>query len=232
MQSANTPTKILRGKYQITKNTFVICYLHVVEASQHEIKTYLKLKAKGFSEVPVGTTIFFKVEPLNKGDDDTPPSYTIFSVKVTHVQEVNGQMLHVCTAVDKKQREELRAAPRRALEFPVALANSEALFTAINGNNRGLTLQYSANHAMVSLVLGRSYEFVMSHKETSYVLPGEIKHIQYDWQTHQHLIGVHFNKLDKDQDMILNLLVDPDYVIPISNKASVDTATGKISLDI
>ena len=231
MQSPSKLTKILRGKYQITKNTFVICYLHVVEANQQEFKTFLKLKSKGFAEVPVGTTLFFNMEPPKKGGTETLPSYTIFSVKVTQVSEVGGQMLHVCTAVEKKQREELRAAPRRPLDFPVALANSEALFTATNGNNQGLTLQYSANHAMVSLVLGRTYEFVMNHKEQSYVLPGDIKHIQYDWQTHQHVIGVHFNKLDKDQDMILNLLVDPDYVIPISNKASVDTATGKISLD-
>lgn len=225
-------TKILRGKYQITKNIYVVCYLHIVEANNDEVRTLLKVKSNAFAMVPVGTTIFFNVEPLAKDGKSSASSYTVFSVKVKRVEDLDGNSLHICTPIDKKARTDLRVAERRLLDFPVGLANSEALFTAKEGNNQGLTLQYTANHAMVSLALDRTYEFSMSLKDEAYLLPGCIKHIQYDWQTHQHVIGVHFTKLNKDQDMILNLLVDPDYVIPISNKGSVDSAAGKISMDV
>jgi hypothetical protein len=224
-------TKILRGKYQITKNTYVVCYLHIVEANKTEIRTLIKLKSSGFAMVPVGTTIFFNVEPLIQDSQQSSRSYSIFSIKVNQVEDLDGHSLHVCTSIDKKIRGDLRTAERRVLDFPLRLSTSQAMFTAIEGNNQGLTLQYTANNAMVSLALERTYEFSVNLKEKDYVLPGCIKHIQYDWQTHQHVIGVHFNNLNKDQDMILNLLVDPDYVIPISNKASVDTSTGKISVD-
>jgi hypothetical protein len=151
---------------------------------------------------------------------------------VKRVEDMNGSPLHVCTPINKASRENMRATERRPVDFPVSLANANATFIARDGNSQGLTLQYVARHATMSLMLERSYEFSVTLKDTEHLLPGTVKHIQYDWQTHQHVVGVHFGSLNKDQEMIMNLLVDPDYIIPISNNASVDTATGKISVDI
>ena len=221
--------KILKGKYQITKNSYVVCYLHILDANNDEVKTLLKIKSNAFTEVPVGTTIYFSMGKDNRQSDGT---FNLFSVKVKRVDDVSGNPLHVCTAINKASRENMRAIERRPLDFPVKLSNSDAMFTARDGHSQGLTLQYTANHAMMSLILDRTYDFSVNLKDTEHLLPGKIKHIHYDWQTHQHVVGVHFSQLNKDQDIILNLLVDPDYVIPISNNASVDTAAGKISLDI
>jgi len=221
--------KILKGKYQITKNSYVVCYLHILDANNDEVRTLLKIKSNAFTEVPVGTTIYFSMGKDNRQPDG---SFSLFSVKVKIVQSLDGNPLHICTAIKKTERQDMRAAERRPLDFPVKMSNSDAMFTARSGNNQGLTLQYAANHAMMSLVLDRTYDFSVNLKDTEHVLPGAIKHVHYDWQTHMHVVGVQFNNLNKDQEIILNLLVDPDYVIPISNNASVDTATGKISLDI
>lgn len=221
--------KVLKGKYQITKNIFVVCYLYILDANNDEVRTLIKLKSNAFAMVPVGTTIYF-----NMGKENWLPDgdYSTFSVKVKRVEDLDGNSLHVCTAIAKGARKNSRAQERRPLDFPMTLAKSQSVFTAKSGNSQGLTLQYTANHAMVSLALDKTYEFSVSLKGEEYTLPGLIKHIQYDWQTHQHVIGVHFNMLNKDQEIILNLLVDPEYVIPISNNASVDSAAGKISLDV
>ena len=221
-------TKIIRGKYQITKNIFVICYLHIVEANETAVRTLIKLKSNAFTGVPVGTSIFFNGEPGLQADQ---PTFSNYFIKVKQVEDLDGNPLHVCTGLNKLAHQELRSVERRPVGFSIGLSNSHAVFTARDGNNQGLTLQYTAKHAMVSLVLDRVYEFSVQLKEKEYLLPGRIKHIQYDWQSHQHIIGVHFDALNKDQEMILNLLVDPDYVIPISNNASIDSAAGKISLD-
>jgi len=221
--------KVLKGKYQVTKNIYVVCYLYIVEANQDEVRTFIKLKSSAFTSISVGTTILFNMGKSGSSKSDT---YNVFSAKVKGVEEQDGQTLHVCTPIQKSERRNLRASERRPVHFPVGMSNSQAIFNALEGSSQGLTLRYSANHAMVSLTLDQTYEFKVNLKDELYCLPGSIKHIQYDWQTHQHLIGVYFGELNKDQAMILNLLVDPEYVVPISNNASVDSAAGKISLDV
>ena len=84
---------------------------------------------------------------------------------------------------------------------------------------------------MVSLSLNRVYNFSVQLKGETYPLPGQIKRIQYDWTSYQHIIGVDFSALNKDQDIILSLMVDPEYTVQLSNKQTVDTASGKISVD-
>lgn len=221
--------KVLKGKYQITKNIYVVCYLYLVEATEAEVRTLVKLKSSAFTSIPVGTPILFDMEKSNSTKNGL---YRVFSSKVKSVEELDGHALHVCTPIQKSERPDLRASERRPVHFPVGISNSQAIFNAFAGSNQGLTLRYSANHAMVSLSLNRTYEFKVNLKDELYCLPGSIKHIQYDWQTHQHLIGVYFGDLNKDQAMILNLLVDPEYVVPLSNNASLDSAAGKISLDV
>jgi len=221
--------KVLKGKYQVTKNIYVVCYLYLVEATHDEVRTFIKLKSNAFTCIPAGTTILFNVGKPKASKNGV---YKVCSAKVKGVEELDGQALHICTPIQTSERRNLRATERRPVHFPVGLSNSQAIFNALEGNNQGLTLRYSANHAMVSLTLNQTYEFKVTLKDELYCLPGSIKHIQYDWQTHQHVIGVYFGDLNKDQSMILNLLVDPEYVVPISNNASVDTAAGKISLDV
>lgn len=231
MANSGFGTKVLQGKYQITKNTYVVCYLHVLEANDQALRTFLSLKKGSYTQVPIGTKIFFNAEPMNKQKSGPDHQFDIFSITVKQIEDMDGQPLHVCTTIQKSSRPDMRSQPRKNVDFPVQLTNSSSVFIAKNGNNRGLTLRYTANRAMVSLILNRSYNFSVHLKGEDYILPGKIKHIQYDWKSHQHIIGVDFSELTKDQDIILNLLVDPDYTVQLSDKQTVDTASGKISLD-
>jgi hypothetical protein len=228
MSLQQNPLKILKGKYQVTKNIYVTCYLHILEAGNEEVRTLIKIKSNAFAMIPAGTVLVFNGKDPQTGVG--PKS--VFSTQVLRVEELDGKSLHICTGITEENRPDLRSALRKPVKFPVLMAQSQALFTAIEGTNQGLTLLYSTNYAMVSLGLERVYEFSVQWKDETYLLPGHIKHIQYDWQSHQHLIGVQFKELSKDQQLILNLLVDPDYVVPISNNAVVDSAAGKISLDV
>lgn len=229
MSAGQTATRTLRGKYQITKNIFVTCYLDVVEATDKEIRTFLGLKRRSDTLVPVGTQIFFNAETINKINVRRNRTFDIFSIKVVEVEDMGGKPLHVCTAISKDSRADLRNDERKEAEFPVRLRGTKSDFIARGGTSKGLTMHYTAKRAMLSLNLGKLYNFSVQYKGNDYQLPGIVKHIQYDWKTHDHVVGVHFPNLDQESEIILNLLLDPEYTIDISSRQTVDTALGKIS---
>jgi hypothetical protein len=223
--------QIIKGKYQITKNIFVICYLSVLEANDHEIKTFLRIKGKAAAMVSIGTKIYFDANPINKMNVMRQRDFDVFSITVKQIEDMDGKPVHVCTPIHKESRPELRAAERKETNFLVSIANSSSQFQAMNGCSQGLSLLYKPNRAMISLSLDRSYNFSVPLKDEIYLMEGKIKHIQYNWETHHHIIGVHFPNLSKDHEIVLNRLIDPDYKIDISTKSSIDTSAGKISID-
>lgn len=229
--SARNRMKRLRGKYQIMKNTFVTCYLDVVQASEEGFKAFIGLSSRGGTVVPVGTRIFFRAEPSRQAEPQPSHAFELYSITVRQIEDVNGQPILVCSPIQKESRPDLRTEARKKVQFPVTLSgkNQGASFIAKEGTVNGLTLVYTAKKALLSLVLGQVYPFTVEYKGTAYHLPGEVKHIQYDWKTHEHLVGVHFRQLPEQEKIILNLLLDPNYTIPIMDRQTVDTALGKIS---
>lgn len=231
MQTSQMTTKTLRGKYQVTRNIFVTCYLDVLEATDKEIRTFLGLKKRSDTLVPVGTRIYFDAETINKINMRRSNSFDIFSISVQEVEDLNGKPLHVCTTIQKETLTNRRSTDRKEAQFPVRLKGSKASFLAQGGAAQGLTLHYTARRAMLSLTLNQSYEFLLNYKDMEYVLPGQIKHIQYDWKSHEHVVGVHFPSLGEEEDIVLNRLIDPSYTIDISGRQTIDTAEGKISVE-
>lgn len=223
--SSQNKTRRLRGKYQITKNTFVTCYLDVLEASSNGLRTFIGLSRRADTVVPVGTKIFFNAEPIR--DQSQSQSFDLYSITVQKIEDENGQPLLVCSPIQKETRPDLRSEERKIKEFPVTLQN--ASFIAKGGTAKGLTLYYAAKKALLSLALKQVYQFSVEYKGATYHLPGEIKHIHYDWKTHEHLLGVAFSKLPKQEEAVLNFLLDPEYTVPIAEKQTIDTALGKIS---
>jgi hypothetical protein len=144
---------------------------------------------------------------------------------------MDGKPLLVCSTIHKETRPDMRQWERREVRFPVTITNSGSRFESLNGCSRGLSLLYKPNRAMVSLSLEKIYPFSIHLKGEQYLFDGNIKHIQYDWDSHHHTIGVHFPHLSKDQEIVLNRLIDPEYKITISNKSTVDSSAGKISID-
>ncbi len=226
-------TKTLRGRYQLTKNIFVTCYLDVLEANNNGIQAFIGVKNRGDSTVPLGSRIFFDADAINKINARRNQSYDIFSIVVQAVQEMNGRPLHVCTPILKENYADRRQVERKPSSFPVMVTDrrSDTDFIATDGNASGLTLRYTGRKAMLNLAIRETYTFIVDYKGKQYQLSGEVKHIQYDWKTHEHSMGVHFPKLTDDEELILNLLVDPSYTINVSGKQTVDTTAGKVSAD-
>lgn len=232
MHSAPLSTKTLRGKYQISKNIFVTCYLDILEANDKEILVYVGLKHRADSLVPPGTRIYFNAEPINRINQRRNRDLDLFSITVLEVRPPeNGSVLHVCTPINKEIRPNLRQHERRAASFPMQLAHLNLGFEVVDGSWKGVTLHCTSRRAMLSLTMGGTYPFTVEHKDMAYTLPGVIKHIQYDWKKHNHVIGVHFSQLPQDEQAVLNMLLDPHYTIELSNRQTIDTAQGKISAD-
>jgi hypothetical protein len=231
MSTTKISTKTLKGKYQITRNIFVTCYLDILEASDKEIRTFLGLKKRSDTLVSIGTKIYFNAETNNKINVRRSNTYDIFSITVLEIEDMDGKPLHVCTPILKESRPDLRGEERLKTEFYLELEGAGTDFLAKSGTVKGLTLHYRAKKAMLSLTLHQEYSFKVIYKGELHRLPGEIKHIQYDWKSHDHIVGVAFNRLTREQETILNLLIDPSFTIDITGKQTIDSALGKISQD-
>lgn len=224
-------SKTLRGKYQIKKNIYVTCYVDVVEANDQGIRAFIGLKRLSDTIVATGTKIYFNAESINKINERRSNSFDVFSVTVLDLEDLDGKPLHVCTPILKEKRTNLRAAERVKTEFYVHMAGTGASFLAKNGTLNGLTLLYKSKKAVLSLTLNTCYDFDIAYKGKNYAFNGEVRHIQYDWKTHDHLIGIYFKKLPGEQETVLNLLLDPNYKVDLTAKQTIDTAAGKISRD-
>jgi len=226
MATTQARTKRLRGKYQLTKNTFVTCYLDVLDASENEIKTFIGLSKRGDASVPAGTRIYLNTDAIQG-----KAKFTVLSITVKEVQELQGMPFMICSGVMREERNELRATPRIRSSFPLLLTSTvqSASFMSKEGTVEGLTMFYTGQRSLLSLTMKHTYNFEVTHKGETYRLPAEVKHIQYDWKTTEHIVGVTFNQLPDQEKTVLNLLLDPTYTVPISDNQTVDTTEGKVS---
>ncbi|HEY9744799.1 MAG TPA: hypothetical protein V6C99_01125 [Oculatellaceae cyanobacterium] len=219
----------LRGKYQIAKGTFVTCYLDVLEASEERLRAFVSFSRLPGPTVPIGTRIFFNSEAIPGAPLEA--AFAVYSIVVQGIEEAQGQPLLVCSPIDKEVRPNLRTTERKPTEFRVTLPGKadDSVFIAKEGNLKGLTLHHSSKKVILSLALGRVYGFKVEHKGSTFTLPGEVRHIRYDWKTYEHCIGIHFPQLPEQEEVVLNRLLDPTYTIPIAEKHTVDASISKIS---
>lgn len=227
--TVNITTKTLRGKYQVAKNIYAACYLDILEATDKEIKTFVGLKSRADTTLPVGTRIYFDAEVINKINVRRSNSFDIFSIRVLGSGSFNDKPLHICTPIEKDNRPNMRKTDRKECKFPVMLPDTDANFQAVNGTVEGLTLVYSTRKAVLSLAGGHQYDFSVTYKGQEQRLPGTIKHIQYDWRSHEHIVGIQFGALSQEQATVIQLLLDPTFKVEISTRQTIDTALGKIS---
>lgn len=228
-------SKTLLGKYQIKENLFVACHLEVFDANDREFKTYIGIKRNADVIVPVGTKIYLNADSINKIISRRSNTFDVFYVVVKGLIEMNNRPLQICTPISKETHPELRREPRNDVQFSVSVeteSGEDILFQAKSGTVGGLTLQYRSKHILLGGInLGNRYDFKMPYKGKEYFFNGKVQHIHYNWKTHEHMIGVSFDKLDSDHNTILNLLIDPNYKIDISHKETIDPRTGRVMKD-
>jgi hypothetical protein len=226
----STP-RTVDGRYRIARNVHASCRLDIMEEDADGVKLFLGVKKKGDSTVVVGTRIFL--------DSPEAKNVKVFQVKdvesqvvtVLDVSELDGKALHSCTGIQRETFPERRRQPRQKVSFPIRLEEAgNVQFTATQGNLRGLTLQATGGQkTLTRLVVDRQYTFTVRHKENDYALSGTIHHIRYDWKEYRHGLGISFAELTSEQEVVLSLLIDPNYTVPISTAQTIDTSQGKIS---
>ncbi len=98
----------------------------------------------------------------------------------------------------------------------------------INGNLNGLGLVLQADRMFSSLTQGRDYPLITQFNGQDYEFTGTVCHMQYNWQTLIHRIGVTLHPMDKEHETVLSKLIDPNFTIALKH-GEVDTTAGKIS---
>ncbi|MBY0402526.1 MAG: PilZ domain-containing protein [Cyanobacteria bacterium] len=228
----SSANKTLLGKYQIKENMFVQCFLEVFEANDREFKTFIGIKRQADVVVPIGTRIYLNADSINKIISRRSNSFEQFFVIVKGLGEQDNRPLQICTPLSKEAQSDRRETPRIPVNFSVSVATEEGediVFSAKNGTAKGLTLQYKSKHILLGGInLNNYYDFRIPYKGQEYFFKGVVKHIHYNWKTHEHVIGVCFEDLKTDSHTILSLLIDPNYRIDISHKETIDPITGKV----
>ncbi len=221
----------LRVKYQVRKNLFVTCYLDVVDATAEGFKAQVGIRIPGDTVIPTGTKLYLahthEDNPLQEGN-----MFEMYYVTVKGVESLKGMPVQVCSAITKEKREDLREIERKDCYFEIRIAEvEEGEYTAINGSIGGLTVMYQTDKRFSGLVLGSNYHFTAQYKNELLSVPSQITHIHYDWHTNQHLMGLKVLNLTRDQEVILNKLIDPAYTIEIKHKSLVDADEARIRVD-
>jgi hypothetical protein len=193
---------------------------------------FLGVKRNADVVVPVGTKIYLNADSINKITARRSNVFDVFYVVVRGVADHNGRPLHMCSALIKESHPDMRRTPRTPVDFPasVEMESGEAVqFTAKNATLEGLTLISKSQYVLLGGIhLGASHDFKIAYKGKDYFFNGKVCHIHYNWKTHEHIIGITFTGLTSDQEIIMNLLIDPEYRIDISHKETIDPLTGRI----
>jgi hypothetical protein len=228
--------KTLMGKYQVRDNMHVICSLEVVDAKDGEFRTFIGIRRTSDVTVPIGTRIYLNADSIHKITARRTNVYDVYFVTVIGHEEIEGRPLHICEPLNKDTHPDLREVPRVSLDLPtwVTLGDDgdRILFQVVNGTTSGFTLAYRSNHVLLGGIhLEEAYTFWVPYKDKEYDFMAFVKHIQYNWRTHEHRIGIEFCEMDSDHEVVLNLLIDPNYKIDITHTETIDPLTGKVMKD-
>lgn len=221
----------LQAKYQIHHNLFVTCTLDIVEANSDGMQAQISVRSRGDTVVPVGTKlhlIFPKPYPEIMADR----RFEVLYVKVLGIEIIKGKPVQVCSPICREVRTDTRKHERKTCRFEVKLAElSTTAFTVVNGSINGLTLVDSTAKLFIGLGLGNEYHINATHKDEIFSFPAKVAHIHYDWRQHQHQVGVKILSLTPVQKVVLNRLIDPNFVLEMTQTASVDTDEALIRHD-
>ncbi len=226
--------RTLRAKFQIKSNICVHCHVEVEDVSDTEFRIYVGVKRRGDTVLPIGSRIYIFPENMKvkkDGDNDLESEglYETASVQVLKhvVYEGDGSTVHLCTPIQRKLHKNLRSIERKPASFELRHGDQQE-FSAENATTQGLGLLFKSEHPILAMTQDREYTLTATHKDKEYDFPGIIKHILYNWKTYEHRIGFELNPLDTQKEIVLNILIDPEYKTDLS-ASTVDAASGKIT---
>ncbi|MBX2859877.1 MAG: hypothetical protein KTR14_01485 [Vampirovibrio sp.] len=213
---------VISAKYQIKPNVFAMCNLEIVEVDEQGVQALFGIRQIGDTSLMPGTAVYFCT---NKSGTVNQSCVTVQQVK-----NDGKKVRHYCSPITTLAPEDRRTIPRKESEFFIKLSESKATFLAENGTQEGLKLRYKSKQAVLSLNVGKQYNFKTPHKGTEYNFDGIIRYVIYDWRKYEHILGVSFEGLDDTHQTVLNLLIDPNYKVELSDQ-KIDASAGKVSAD-
>jgi len=218
---------LINAKYQLRKNLFVWCQLELTTHSETSITTYVGVKGPGDTKLPIGTTLFFDPVALSNEIKPSSSSYDFVVAKVVAHEDVPGKKapLHQCS-LTHQSRQNTRNLTRKPCQFSMTSGNLQLLVT--NGSVEGLNLMLKAETMLSSMTQGRQYPLTANFKNQNYTFNVVVQHIHYNWQTFHHQVGVQLLPLSKEEETVMNMLIDPNFKVELKT-AAVDAASGKIS---
>ena len=225
--------KTIRAKFQIKPNIYVNCYVEVEDVSDDDFRAYVGIKRRADTIVPVGAKILFNPSSMNPESrqiaSDLKGEYEEISVTVLKHFTYSGddQAVHICTPLQRNKRPEQRRQRRKTCNF-ILRFDDEHIFRVENGTTDGLMLFFQAKNPITNMALDTEYMFQAEHKGHNFRFPAVIKHVLYNWKTHEHRLGIAFQSLDRATEMALNVMLDPNFKLDLS-MGSVDTESGKIT---
>ncbi len=235
--------RTLRAKFQIKSNIYVHCYVEIEDISDTECRAYIGVKRRADTILPIGSKVFINPESLktkkvakNKKNETTEDSKETPSddheeafIRVLEHQIYSGdeETVHICSPIQRESRKDLRKIERKASLFKMRYGEDTEILVE-NGSTKGLGLLIKSEHAILSMTLDREYTLTATHKGKEYSFPGSVKHILYNWKTYEHRLGFELKPLSRQKEIVLNILIDPDYKTDLSG-STVDAATGKIT---
>lgn len=223
--------KKLKGRYQIKPNIYVTVYLDICKADSEGFETYVSLKKLHDTVIPPGARLYFESDGITQMKARRSGQFDQYFVTVLDTDMTEDACLHFCTPVEIESFPDRRQIPRKNTEFSVQFTGDLTKdFIATNGSvEGGLRLEYQSQKAMMGFKLKNLYDFQFNYKSNIYTFQGLVKHIQYNWKTHGHQIGLELVDNKEDGFYVVNRLIDSEYTVNISTKQSIDTSAGKIS---
>lgn len=215
-----------KAKYQVNKNTFVVCYLDVLEATSENFKAQVGIRAQGDSLIPLGTKLYMISDALYE-QYVGKQRFDLFYVVVEDLEIRNGYPIQVCSAISKERRVNLRSKTRRRGSFPLYFSNEEGELGVLEGSVSGVSAIYHPQSSVAGLVVGQTYDLNFEYNTQLHSIQSRVAHLHYDWMSNEHVVGFAFENMSNEASTALSKLLDVHF-IDTTPKSEVDADAARI----
>ena len=220
----------LRGKYAIAPNTYFKCLFEFETLSGPELTMQCGIQTMGDTKVPVASRIKLDPEEAKKHFTANSDKLSRYTTRVEAQSTKDGKIYHTCAAIQTKGFPERRQQQRLTNFFTVKLENTMNIeFLATEGNLQGLTLFCTTQHRFSGCGVGQEKEIILTYKNESVPIQGQIRHVHYDLKEGKLMLGIALAPMKKRQADILMSLLDPDFVPETEKILTTQISADKIS---
>lgn len=216
------------------------CYLNLIEIKKDYIKAQVgKRSYDDIVFVPQTRLVVDRTQfkggklplTLNTEEEGAENIVEVLYLDVLETEVANDNVYHIFSPIHKLHFKDRRQTPRKQCHFISTFDKFGYKFKVVEGTTQGLTLEFSSEKVLSGLVINQEYTLRSQFKTQPLDITVKLKHINYDWYTQVHRIGMSVSPLKAVQENILQHLIDPNYQFVLEQTDTVDMAGGRIRLD-